>query len=187
MKKSYFKQACLRRQGFTLIELLVVVGILAILAIAALVAINPLEAQRKSRDATRLKDLATLQSAVVQWVSDNGAPAVLINVTSSGAPAATARNCNGGWLGAGRNFCPYLSTIPVDPSFPANAGYTNAAGTLHTAALAGYRVRVETDGEYGISTRLESFTNAPRLGQDGIPDICYTVYSDVVAGTAACP
>ena len=44
-----------KNNGFTLIELLVVVGIIAILAIAALIAINPIEAQRRSRDGARLQ------------------------------------------------------------------------------------------------------------------------------------
>src|SRR3989344_7795275 len=78
------------RQGFTLIELLVVVGIIAVLAIAALIAINPLEAQRKTRDAQRLKDLSTLQTILVQYIDDFGV-AGEYSVTS--AAVGASNNC----------------------------------------------------------------------------------------------
>ena len=41
-----------------------VIAILGILATLVVLAINPADAQRKSRDATRLSDLATVRKAI---------------------------------------------------------------------------------------------------------------------------
>ncbi|OGY15414.1 MAG: hypothetical protein A3I52_01760, partial [Candidatus Blackburnbacteria bacterium RIFCSPLOWO2_02_FULL_40_10] len=66
-------------KGFTLIELLVVIGIIGTLGAVALVAINPAEAQRKARDTQRIKDMATLQSVVEQYLNDNRGDIVMTN------------------------------------------------------------------------------------------------------------
>ena len=52
------------RNGFTLIELLIVIAILAILAVVVVLVLNPAELLRQSRDANRLSDLATMNSAL---------------------------------------------------------------------------------------------------------------------------
>ena len=56
-------------KGFTLVEILIVVALIAILAVIALVTINPAEAQKKSRDARRVKELGTLQGVCLLYTS----------------------------------------------------------------------------------------------------------------------
>src|SRR3989344_8558415 len=59
------------QKAFTLVELLIVIGIIEILAVILLVTLNPAEAQRKARDAKRIKDAGTLQVILEQAVADN--------------------------------------------------------------------------------------------------------------------
>jgi prepilin-type N-terminal cleavage/methylation domain-containing protein len=62
------------RRGFTLIEILVVMAIVAILAAVTVLALNPAEILRKSRDASRISDLSTLNNALVRYLSDVVSP-----------------------------------------------------------------------------------------------------------------
>jgi len=59
-----------RCQGFTLIELLVVIAIVAILAVVVVLTLNPVQLLAQSRDANRLSDLATINSAVNLYLTD---------------------------------------------------------------------------------------------------------------------
>lgn len=62
----------LGKNGFTLVELLVVIGVLAVLATAVVLILNPAEYLRESRDATRIADLKTLNSAINLYINDRG-------------------------------------------------------------------------------------------------------------------
>jgi prepilin-type N-terminal cleavage/methylation domain-containing protein len=63
------------RKGFTLIELLVVIAIIAILAIVVVLTLNPAELLRQSRDGNRVSDMATLNSAINLYNTDqSGSP-----------------------------------------------------------------------------------------------------------------
>ncbi|MDD5547876.1 MAG: type II secretion system protein, partial [Candidatus Pacebacteria bacterium] len=57
--------------SFTLVELVVVLGILAILATVTILVINPTELNRQARDAQRLSDLQTINSAIGLFQSYN--------------------------------------------------------------------------------------------------------------------
>ncbi len=63
----------MKRSAFTLIELLVVIAIIAILAVVVVLTLNPAELLRQSRDANRVSDLATLNSALNLYVTDQSA------------------------------------------------------------------------------------------------------------------
>ncbi len=56
--------------GFTLLELLVVIAIISILAIVVVIALNPGQLLAQSRDATRVADMATLDSALSVYQTD---------------------------------------------------------------------------------------------------------------------
>jgi prepilin-type N-terminal cleavage/methylation domain-containing protein len=58
------------RSAFTLIELLVVIAIIAILAVVVVLTLNPAQLLAQSRDANRVSDIATLQSALNLYVTD---------------------------------------------------------------------------------------------------------------------
>ena len=59
-----------RHSAFTLIELLVVIAILAILAVVVVLVLNPAELLKQSRDANRLSDMQTLNSALGLYNTD---------------------------------------------------------------------------------------------------------------------
>jgi prepilin-type N-terminal cleavage/methylation domain-containing protein len=58
------------RRAFTLIELLVVIAIIAILAVVVVLTLNPAQLLAQSRDANRVSDLATLNSAIGLYQTD---------------------------------------------------------------------------------------------------------------------
>ncbi len=58
------------RKAFTLIELLVVIAIIAILAVVVVLTLNPAQLLAQSRDANRVSDLATLNSAIGLYQTD---------------------------------------------------------------------------------------------------------------------
>lgn len=153
-------------KGFTLIELLVVVGIIAILAIAALIAINPLEAQRRSRDAARLQDMARLSAAIEAYMNDTGVTGLAArNTTGTGRSTTCAA---AGWLAV--DLCQYMKQLPQDPQEgQLISALTNVAGT-RANVTAGYGFRY-LNGNYEFCTFLEGLSNQGTLTNDGGNDV----------------
>lgn len=58
--------------AFTLIELLVVIAIIAILAVVVVLTLNPSQLLAQSRDANRVSDMATLNTAIGLYQTDTG-------------------------------------------------------------------------------------------------------------------
>ena len=161
MKKKFAQKA------FTLIELLIVIGILGVLLTAVIVSINPAEAQRKARDTVRLKDMAVLESILVQLINDGVTiPTGSGNLgNTSGASSTTASrttNCNNtNWLGI--DVCNYAKTVPIDPQ---NGQSITAQGNSTNPQTAAYNARVSS-GNYEVRTFLESPSNLSKLSSDG--------------------
>lgn len=163
----------LSSKGFTLIELLVVITILGILVTLTLVTINPAEAQKKARDTQRLKDMATLQSLVEQFLSDN--PGSSLSFTAKSSNVAGTSNCSTGWLsqaitlGTGNtDFCRYANVVPTDPVNRVTSVVVNPTTGATENALAAYRIVFASAGSaYKICTRLESKANFAKLTADG--------------------
>lgn len=61
-----------RSSAFTLIELLIVIAIIAILAVVVVLALNPAQLLAQSRDANRVSDMATLNTAIGLYAADQG-------------------------------------------------------------------------------------------------------------------
>lgn len=149
-------------KGFTLIELLIVIAILGILIVALLVAINPLEAQKKARDAKRLANLQTMNTIMNQYVSDNTIAAA-INITSVGAGAVyVSQPCAANWTTL--NTCLYGQTVPTDP-INARAGVT-VQGTAAVQTMA-YGFAAGVNGDYEVDVFMESAANLGKVSGDG--------------------
>ncbi len=179
------KKSAQVHQGFTLVELLVVIAIIAILAAVVVLVINPLELTRRGRDAARLADLATLQSAINLTVQEAAGPLETI-LCPAGVPCtATSNGADGrgsdgsGWVKVDltSSASVSMSTLPVDP--------TNSGANVYTycANATGWE----------INANLESNQQAGKLdGDGGDAPLLYEVGSNlktcgVVAGPSPTP
>ncbi len=82
------------QKGFTLIEILVVIAILGVLATAVILILNPAHLLAQARDATRVSDLASLNSAVNLWQTHNiGAPLGSSSVAYISIPDSSSSAC----------------------------------------------------------------------------------------------
>ncbi len=164
-----------RKRGFTLIELLIVIGILGILVVAVLLTLNPAEAQKKTRDAKRMKDLATLQSGIQQFLDNGGAiPAGAGVLTYTSGVAAPVTLVDGtGWLPL--DLRTYLTTLPVDPTnFVARSVSNGCAGATVNSSAANMAYRVSmygatnaNAGQFEVDVRQESNSNCKNVANDG--------------------
>jgi prepilin-type N-terminal cleavage/methylation domain-containing protein len=118
------------RKGFTLIELLVVIAIIAILAIVVVLTLNPAELLRQSRDGNRVSDMATLNSAINLYNTDQSgvssyflgsANTVYVSIPDPVATTTAGDQCQG--LG--------LISLPSGYSYhcAASSTYRNINGT----------------------------------------------------------
>jgi len=155
------------KKAFTLVELLIVIAIIGILAVTLMVSLNPAEAQKKARDAKRMKDATTIQGIIEQLINDG----ITITATSLGAAAGvnstaagnvTGQACGSSWLG--QSVCQYASTVPVDPR-NGTTGTCVGGATLTTCTMQ-YRARV-SGTDYEINVRQESVSNAGKVTGDG--------------------
>lgn len=97
-------------RGFTLIELLIVISILGILA--TLVVVNLSGARKSARDAERIDNLKTIQTALESYFNDKGYY----------PPASCGWDCNGysqstqsNWNNLAQELARYLPQLPADP------------------------------------------------------------------------
>ena len=155
-----------KNKGFTLIELLVVVAILGILAGIMLLALNPAEAQRKTRDATRISDLATLRKAIDLAIAGGavlpGTVTTVFSGTSAGGRSSSDPN---NWIGM--NVSKWVSVLPIDPRQNATDQTRLTDGTTVVAA-GGMIYTFVSDGDtYELNGYLESTDNNAVVANDG--------------------
>lgn len=91
----------MKDKGFTLIELLVVVAIIGVLASVVLASLN--DARARARDAKRLADIQTFQTALEVYNLDNGRYPITSWASSNGTGAWSTLETQLG------------TTLPVDP------------------------------------------------------------------------
>ena len=98
----------IRQKGFTLIELLVVIAIIGILATVVISSLN--KARAKARDARRVQDIKSIQTALEMYYLDHGT-----------YPTTSWRFSNNStW----DNLKSYLGNLPVDPINEAGGPYS---------------------------------------------------------------
>lgn len=161
-----------RKRGFTLIELLIVIGILGILVVAVLLTLNPAEAQRKSRDVKRLRDMATLQTVMEQGINDGVITTASWGATALKDSSTGGQSCSAGWLGV--NVCQYVQTLPIDPlnvstTIAGASGAGQGCDSAHTSTGNAYYY-VNFSGAantYEVNVRQESTTNCSKILNDG--------------------
>ncbi len=89
------------RSAFTLIELLVVIAVIAILSVVIVLVLNPAELLRQSRDATRVSDMASLNTAIGLFSADqsNGtlgsANTIYVSIPDPIATSTLGDQCQG--------------------------------------------------------------------------------------------
>lgn len=146
-------------KGFTLVELLVVIAIIAILSAVVILIVNPLELLKRGRDATRLKDLSNLASAINVSLQEATSSAVLIlckengTYPCNGSSNAGSRSTNGtGWVKADLSQkAVTVPTLPIDPLNNNEFHYTYCAD----------------NDSWEINATLESDTLKPQMYSDG--------------------
>lgn len=157
-------------KGFTLVELLVVIAIIAILAAVVVLIINPLELTRRSRDATRLSDVANLQTAInvaAQESTNSGTDILCVGGLTSGYCEGRSntgtRSSNGtGWVKVNLSSQQSVS-VPTLPADPLNDG------TYHYTYCS-------NGSTWEINAKLESQQQLPKMRDDGGPD---AVHNDI--------
>ncbi len=133
------------RRGFTLIELLVVIAIVAVLAVVVVLVLNPAALLQQGRDSNRLSDMATIQSAVNYYLTDQpgvsigSSSVVYVSVPDPTATTTAGDQCQG--LGL--------------PSLPAAYSY-------HCAASSTFRM---TNATGWIPVNLAAVSVGSPLGQ----------------------
>jgi prepilin-type N-terminal cleavage/methylation domain-containing protein len=101
------------KKGFTLLELLIVIAIIAILAVIIIIVLDPAETLKKSRDAQRMSDLASLKNSI----------GVYTVTTSSPQMAGTS---NTGCKGSTSSDAAYAAGDKVYYSLPSSSAITDA-------------------------------------------------------------
>ena len=173
------------RRAFTLIELLVVIAILAILAVVVVLVLNPAELLKQSRDANRLSDMQTLNSALGFYTTDQtgassfslGSSSVLyVSVPDPMATSSLGDQCQGlglpalptGWTYQCASPSVYHNTdgtgwIPVDFK-TISAG--SPVGSLpvdpvNTTSTRLYYTYATNGSQYQLYSHFESSKNVP--------------------------
>lgn len=171
------------KRGFTLIELLIVIAILAVLATAVILVLNPAELVKQSRDAIRISDMATLNSALALYLADVTSPSLGVcsatvarcTANNSGAsPFTTRATCSiatstavsgTGWIDV--NFASISNGSPLakEPIDPVNSNtYYYAYACVNTGSSPNYIYEIDANME---STKFANGGGADVESKDG--------------------
>ncbi|MDD5430804.1 MAG: type II secretion system protein [Candidatus Pacebacteria bacterium] len=131
-----------RNRGFTLVELLIVIGLLAILTTVTILVLNPVQLFAQARDATRLSDLDTINSALAYYLSTASSTTVDLD-------AAVANGCT-----------TYCFTHVAEATAGSNCGSRHAALGKETELNSSDR---DVDGTGWIPVDIRNSTGGPPI------------------------
>ena len=108
-----------KQRGFTLIELLIVIAVVGILASIVVAIIDVGEYQRQARDARRMNDVLSVQTAIIDSLAGGS---ISLTDTSTCADCNSVDGTNAidgsGWVKfnnlSGRGLIDVISTLPTD-------------------------------------------------------------------------
>lgn len=134
----------IKRGGFTLIELLVVIAIIGLLSTLAVVALN--NARSKGRDAKRVSDIKTIQTALELYFADK-------NAYPDGKTAAKTLGAAGGLtLSKDAGFADAVSGTTYMGKVPANSTPGGVPYLYKTDAVAGTTYAIDFSLEEATGT-----------------------------------
>ncbi|HLD26533.1 MAG TPA: hypothetical protein VJB63_01055, partial [Patescibacteria group bacterium] len=144
-----------------------------VLAVTLLLALNPAEAQKRTRDTKRLRDVATLQAIINQYL-ESGVAIPAASCLDDALPVA----CNSNLIGASAAGNTPQPCNPAANNGQARTFVSGASPTLDTTGFARYQARV-TGSDYEVNVRLEAESNRAFVSNDGGPaaDNWYEVFS----------
>ena len=116
-------------KGFTLIELLIVIVVIGILAGILVMIINPSEYQAQARDARRMNDILSVQTAIIDSIAVQG---ISLTDTTGCADCDSTTGTDDidgtGWVKfdnlSGRGLIDVISVLPTDPINDAQYHYS---------------------------------------------------------------
>ena len=161
-------------RGFTLIELLVVVAIIGLLASIVLASLNG--ARAKGRDAKRLQEIHSIQTALELYRSSNG-------VYPYGC--FSSQNANYGF-GTSWSFLSsaYIGSMPLDPINTGDYGYYYCSYIHKPISNCAFDASAPDMGpttKYILATKLENLSASSQscpsndISGWGVPDLNYLV------------
>ncbi len=161
-------------KGFTLLEILLVVAIIAILAGIVIVAINPAKQLGDARNAQRRADVATILSAVYQYVIDqNGTIPTSIPSYSSAYVSASST-------------CAQVRAVSADEICKSNgtscSGYTDLNSALVTGTV-GYVTSSPTDPSATSTGSGTGYYIAKLTANANRILVCAPLTENIAAGT----
>ncbi len=164
-----------RESGFTLLELLIVVSIIAILSVALIFVLNPAETLKKSRDAQRISDLATLKNSLGIYTTSTTTPQ-LAGTSNTACKSGAA----GGTYGAGSKIYYSLAGVGgiTDATLDGGSISVPAASQVAATPLA------LTDGTGWLPVNLDSLTSGSPISNLPLDPVNTVATLSAVSGVA---
>ncbi len=148
-----------------MVELLIVIGIIGTLSVVVIANLNPGETQKKLRDTERIKGIAEIYNAIDSFVNDGNFIGV-VALRRTDTLTVTQQVCGVANFTT-FNLCPYLKKVPLDPRNGRSTQFiSRAPGGALTTQTAQYRLRIDVNGDFKVSARLESVGNLAKLASD---------------------